>query len=167
MTEARCPSCGFFGSLETFIDDDSGKALAQALSLSPIGSALLKYLGLFRPSERKLTMSRANKLLTELVPQITAQRIMRNGHVVDVPLAVWEIALEKMLVLRDTGKLSLPLKSHGYLYEILVSEAAQTSHAQVIKADRQPLVSTLAKSSGTALAVNALEQRKQRQQGGF
>ncbi len=60
-------------------------------------------------------------LADELVPMIREARVRRNGTVYAVPLDAWASALS---MLADRPKnLALPLKSHGYLLEILANQA--------------------------------------------
>jgi hypothetical protein len=49
-----------------------------------------------------------------------AAQIERNGRTWPAPLEYWKAALEHMVQLRDQAKLQLPLKSHGYLLEVIV-----------------------------------------------
>ncbi|GBL46249.1 hypothetical protein SFMTTN_2062 [Sulfuriferula multivorans] len=118
-----CPNCGAETSLDALIQHDAARtALIEALGLSvPLGKLLIQYLGLFRPAKRQLTMDRVASLLAELAPQIHAARISHNGSVYAAPVEVWRTALEQMVAGRD--KLSLPLKSHGYLLAIIAGQA--------------------------------------------
>lgn len=55
--------------------------MAAVFKLSgQLGSALIRYLALFRPETRELTMDRVAKLLGEVLPDLQAQRISRNGR---------------------------------------------------------------------------------------
>lgn len=81
---------------------------------------------------------RALKLLGEIAAAVEAGGIERRGRVWDVSPQQWAVALQQMLDTRD--RLQLPLKSHGYLYEILVGlvdrgEAqAEREHEQQVRA---------------------------------
>ena len=162
--EIRCPSCGAQMSLDTIIDNDAAaQALQLALSITPLGKMLVRYIALFRPASRKLSWSRVAALLGELMPAIEAQRIERDGKVYDAPHDVWCAAIEQMLVARDNGKLQLPMKSHGYLFEIIVTEGARTqARGTDLAAHQHNVVVPNTPRSGTAQAVMALEQRKRR-----
>ena len=72
---------------------------------------LLQMQQAFRKGERKR--------LSELLPAIQSQRIERNGQTYEAPPEAWAWAVESMLCARDAGRLQTPLKSHGYLYEVL------------------------------------------------
>lgn len=123
----RCQSCGATASLDVLIEDTAAaQALTLALKLSSTGRAVIKYLGLFRPEKRALSMARVAVILGELNPMIEAGRIERNGTVYSVSPIIWERSLEKVVQMRDLGKLATPLKSHGYLLEIIVTELAKS-----------------------------------------
>jgi len=121
--KTRCPSCGATVSLDALIAHEGARdALMAAFKLSgPLGAALVRYLALFRPDTRELSMDRVGKLLGELVPDIQAGRIARNGQVFDAPREAWLWAIEQALAARDGGRLKTPLKSHGWLYEVIGS----------------------------------------------
>jgi len=122
----RCPACGSQASLDTLIDNEpAAKALLLALKLSPVGASLVKYLGLFRPAKSSLSMARVATILGEITPLIAEQKIERNGIAYPTTMAIWESSIAKVLEARDFGRLTTPLKSHGYLLEIIVSELAR------------------------------------------
>lgn len=104
----RCPSCGATLSLDALIAHDAAReALAAAFKLSgQLGSALVRYLALFRPESRELTMDRVARLVGDLLPDLQAQRISRNGQVYDAPLEAWVWAIEQALAARDAGRLT-------------------------------------------------------------
>lgn len=160
--QVKCPACGAEMSLDALIDNDAATAaLNLALSMTPLGKLLVRYLGLFRPAKTKLTWSRVATLLGELLPSIEAQRIERNGTVYEAPQEVWCAAIESMLASRTN--IQLPLKSHGYLFEVIVSEGARSQARGLVT--RDGVVGTTSRSmSGTAQAVTALEQRKNKGQ---
>jgi len=157
----KCAACGASASLDTLIDDEpAAQALMLALKITPVGRLLVKYLGLFRPAKRQLSWSRVVVLLGELMPLIEAQRIERNGLVYDVPLLVWELALERLLATRDSGKLATPLKTHGYLFEIIVTESAKALPAVLQQTNDLVSHNPVKPLSATAQAVVNLEARK-------
>ena len=118
--QIKCPSCYATFSLETAVALDSARsALSTALQMpAPLAALLAQYLGLFRSAGRVLAFDRAERLMSELLPMLTAQRIERSGNARSCPLPIWQQALERMIEHRAAGKLELPLKSHGYLLEI-------------------------------------------------
>ena len=119
----RCPSCGSTLSLDALVAHEGAReALAAAFKISgPVGSSLVRYLSLFRPETRDLTMERVSKLLGEVLPDIQAGRITRNGQVYDAPKDAWVWAIEQGLAARDAGRLKTPLKGHGWLYEVIAN----------------------------------------------
>lgn len=118
-----CPGCGAVGSLELFCSDVDARAFAASMGkVSPVlARPITEYLSLFRPAKRVLTLPRARKLLDELLPMIEAGSIRRHGRDWMVSIAAWQAALDQMVAGRD--KLTLPLKTHGYLLEILAGDA--------------------------------------------
>lgn len=116
-----CPACGAELTLDAMLSHEGARqAVAAAMTVSPaLADRLMKYLGLFRPARRQLTMDRVAALLNELLPMIQAQKVERAGRSYDTILDTWKQALDQMLRARDAGKLTLPLKSHGYLLEIV------------------------------------------------
>lgn len=118
-----CPCCGFVGEPEGYLAEAQWRdALSCALKLpAPLGDRLVRYLGLFRPAKRALSPDRAARILTELLEPIAEARVERNGRSWPAPLDYWSSALDDVLARRDS--LQLPLKSHGYLLEIVAGIA--------------------------------------------
>ena len=162
MMQIRCPSCGAEMSLDAVIDNDAAaQALTLALSITPLGKLIVRYLAMFRPAKSKLSWPRVVTLLGELMPMIESQRIERNGSLYEAPHDVWCAAIEQMLATRDAGRLQIPLKSHGYLLEVIISEAARQVSPMTGRVLGEVVNHTHAKpQSGTAAAITALEQRK-------
>src|SRR5260221_4754611 len=104
------------------------EAVLAALQLpAPLGKLLIQYLAMFRPAKRKVSWERVSTLLEELSAPIAAARIERNGTNWAAPLEYWKAALEQMVHLRDTKKLQLPLRSHGYLLEVIAGMAGKAA----------------------------------------
>lgn len=123
--KTACPACGAGFSLDAVVGHEGARALvAELAALSgPLAGAVLRYLGLFRPAQRSLSWDRAARLLAELGPAIRDARVERRGRVYAAPREAWIAAIEHMLDHRD--RLALPLKSHGYLIEVLVGAIEQ------------------------------------------
>jgi hypothetical protein len=154
----RCPSCGCENSLEALIDhDEAAQALTMVLDMLPIGKELTRYLSLFRPAKSKLSWSRVNQLLGELLPLIKAEKIERNGVDVSASMPVWKVALEKTILARDNGSLKTPLKTHGYLFEVICTESQKAMPIQVSRVELNAIVKPL---SATAQALENLERMK-------
>ncbi|HFC8543210.1 TPA: hypothetical protein ACFP4Q_001338 [Neisseria weaveri] len=119
--KVRCPACGASMSLEVLIaHDDARETLIALTGISDdLVKAVLKYLTLFRPSEKDLSFNRVSKLLGELVPMIQAEKIVRNRKEYDAPRAAWIWAANRCLEARDAGRLKTPLTTHGFLLENL------------------------------------------------
>lgn len=128
--KTKCPACGASASLDVLLSNEGARAaVTMALQLpAPLGKLLVQYLGLFRPASRELSFDRVATLLGELLPMIQAGQIERAGRTWAAPVPAWKEALEQMLVARD--KLQLPMKSHGYLLEII---AGMGSKAEAFK----------------------------------
>lgn len=135
-----CPCCGATNSLETLLNDAAARqAVARALSLpAGLGPGLLRYLGMFRPPQRSLTWDRVAKLLEELIAMIDAGQISRHGRFWPAPIAAWKAALDEIA---DRRSLDLPLKSHGYLLEIIAgisNKAEAVAEAEQEKRRHRP-----------------------------
>ena len=114
-----CPACGALFSLDALLGNEGAReAVMAAMQLpSPLGWHMIRYLALFRPAKRNLTLDRLANLINELLPMITEARIERNSHICSAPQDYWRMAMDEMIAKRDN--LTLPLKSHGYLLAII------------------------------------------------
>lgn len=135
--QLTCPCCFARFAIEAALtDDDARHAVAAALKLpAPLGDLLLRYIGLFRPAKRALSWGHAAKLLTELLGPIQAGRVERNGRTWAAPTEAWKAAIEQMLAQRD--RLTLPIKSHGYLFEIIAGQANKIEAQAEAKTEAQ------------------------------
>lgn len=136
----RCPCCGTTASLDVLVThEDARAALAAAFQVSmPLGAALVRYLALFRPATRELAMARVATLTHELLPSLQAGSIPRKGRDWAVTADDWVLAIELTLQARDAGKLTLPLTSHGYLFEVLssIADRAERIQEDAVQAER-------------------------------
>ncbi len=119
--KVKCSACGAVHSLDALVANEAAsQALNAALLINgELGRALIGYLGLFRPAKSSLTFERVATILNELSPMITAGKIQRDGREFSAPPEVWIYGINQMLASRQT--LKLPMKSHGYLLEIIAS----------------------------------------------
>jgi hypothetical protein len=152
----RCPCCGAENSLDSLIANEDARNALWALA--KIGGGMTKglvmYLGLFRPEKSVLSQARMAKLMSELLPDIHAQRIQRGGKVFDAPAAAWAWAFGECVSARDSGSLKTPLTGHGYLYEVLSHWRGQTSQfVDAAPAQTKP-------DSSMVAGLKALEQMK-------
>jgi hypothetical protein len=133
--KTTCPACGATASLDALLGHEGAReAVMVALALpAPLGKLLVQYVALFRPASRNLSMDRLASLLRELQPLIAEAKIERGGRNWSAPLEYWQMALTDIVSKRD--KLTLPLKSHGYLLEIIAgfsnkAEAKQEAQSE-------------------------------------
>ena len=117
----RCPNCGAANSLDSLVSDaEAAEVLKMLLELdADIGKAAIRYIGLFRPAKSQLSWARTAKLLNELLPMIKAQEAARDGVCFPAPIEAWIHGFNETVNARDQGRLKTPLKSHGYLLEIV------------------------------------------------
>ena len=117
----KCPNCGAVHSLDTLINDAEASAVLKAVLEmdAELGKAAIRYIGLFRPAKSQLSWARTAKLLNELLPMIKAQEAARDGVCFPAPTEAWIHSFNETVNARDQGRLKLPLKSHGYLLEIV------------------------------------------------
>ena len=117
----KCPNCGAVHSLDSLINDaDASSVLRAVLEMdAEMGKAAIRYVGLFRPAKSQLSWARTAKLLNELMPMIKAQEVVRDGVSSPAPAEAWLHGFNETVNARDQGRLKLPLKSHGYLLEIV------------------------------------------------
>ena len=168
----RCPACGAQTSLDVVVDDAAAaEALRQALELAPLGPRIVRYLALFRPVKTRLTWPRVNALLAELLPCIKGGCVTRNGQTTRIDEAAWAAALDEVIAARDGGQLRLPLKSHGYLFEVAIRKSVQglavgRNKPQALPAE-PPFDSAQGgpptPTSATARAIAKLQARKRRE----
>lgn len=121
--KASCPACGSSFDLDAAVSDADARRFAELVAgIDPrVARPLIQYLALFRPEKTGMRWSRMLALAIELEPMIREARVQRNGMTYAVPLEAWAAALS---MLADRPKqLQLPLKSHGYLLEILANQA--------------------------------------------
>lgn len=141
-----CPCCQSVFPLESALNDLAAReAVVEAFRLTPFGDLLLGYINLFKPPKRVLAMSRTARLLNELLPMIRDAKIERSGRIWSAPRDYWQQALGEMIEKRD--KLTLPLKSHGYLLAIIESygnkaEAKAETQSENRKSGRTPIGGT-------------------------
>lgn len=152
----RCPNCGASMSLDALLAHDEAREALRLLSAlgGELSRLTLRYLGLFRPAQTELSFSRLAKLLNELLPDMQAQRIIRGGVVHDAPPEAWLWAMQQVIAARDAGSLKLPLKSHGYLHEILTAWRGTALVVAETTASKN-------KSNATTSAIAALQGLKQ------
>lgn len=129
LPTCKCPVCHTVMSIDVLLADDAPRdALMAIVNIHPQGERfikpLLRYVGLFAPLKSQMSHSRIAGLINEIEPMVKAGKIERNGITHIAPLDYWIDAINAVLTSRDTGKITLPLKSHGYLLEVIASRAS-------------------------------------------
>jgi len=118
----NCPDCGTTFDLIQAMEDADGRRFVDLIKeLPPITiKPFVRYLRLFKPGQQSLRWSRMLKLAHELHPNIKDAVVMRNGQAYVVTGQQWA---DVMTSLVDTPpkNLRLPLKTHGYLLEVLAT----------------------------------------------
>ncbi|MDP8171525.1 hypothetical protein QJU96_09555 [Pasteurella skyensis] len=151
--KTKCPACGSINSLDSLIgNEQASQAIYAALTINgELGQALIGYLGLFRPEKSALTFERVATILNQLLPDVQAQEIKRDGVVYPAPVSVWVSALREMLKQRHC--LKLPMKSHGYLYEI-IAQHSQQAHLQT---SQNSAVAVVGNQSKTVKSIKGIK----------
>lgn len=153
-------------SLDVLIGHEGARdAVMAALSLpAPLSKQLVQYIALFRPVSRNLSMDRLANLLGELQPLIAEAKFQREGRLWNAPLDYWKLGLDEMIGKRD--KLTLPLKSHGYLLAIiqgysLKAEGKVEAQTEARRGGNTPIVG-VAHASHQAVRTEPVEAQKPR-----
>ncbi|WP_314258569.1 hypothetical protein [Cardiobacterium hominis] len=160
--KTRCPCCGATTSLDALLaHDDARDALRALVALGgELGKGAVIYAGMHRPGKSELSWGRLSKILNELAEAMAAGEIERNGQRYPAPQAAWLWAFAEMRKRRDAGSLVLPLKGHGYLYEVLSRWDGQGATATVMPAATSQVMATGKVASKTLGGVAALEGMK-------
>lgn len=135
----HCPACHAELSLETILSHEAARqTVARLATVSvPFGALTLRYMALFRPEKRGLSIERMVRLLEELLPDIERRAIERKGRAWDAPPEAWRAAFEVVLGKRDKGTLTLPLTGHGLLYEVLAGLAEKQETREESEREQQ------------------------------
>lgn len=139
--KCRCPQCGHAAELIHFANEEAARQAVYLVAGLPksLGQLSLRYIGLFKPTERSLSWERTLNLLKPLKADIDAAQITRHGRIWAAPEGLWHKALTSTISQAETGKVKLPLKNHNYLYEIISSEqnSVEAKAEQAIEEKRQ------------------------------
>lgn len=131
----HCPACRNPLTAEVVLANEAVReCIVQLMDAHPSASALLRpllaYLGLFSPAKQAIRYERMASLLSDLVPMIRSGQVERSGRQWPAPLDYWRQGLEEVVTRGHTGGLKLPMKSHGYLLEV-VSQLASKADANI------------------------------------
>ena len=140
--QIQCPCCGEQFPFEAGFADADGKQLAALFAkLDPkLGRAVLGYLRLFSPAKRGLRMTKAVRLVEELLVLVEAGQVQRDARTDEskpAPPRLWAAGIEQMIVQRE--RLQLPLENHNYLRAVvfgIASDPAQVQAAAPAKVQR-------------------------------
>jgi len=127
-----CPECGAQAHIAAFFVEDDGKRLAGLFAeMEPVlGRAVLGYLGLFKPAKNALRLSRAVKLVQELLHLVNAGTVCRDergGVRRAATPGLWAQGIETVLTQRPS--LTLPLDNHHYLRAVVFGLADKADAA--------------------------------------
>lgn len=166
--QLTCPCCSARFPIESALQDEAARAcVAAALRLPPpMADNLLRYLGLFRPAKRALAWDRVRKLLADLAEPMADAQVSRNGVARAAPYELWRIGIEKTLRARDEGALTLPLKGHGYLMQIVWESSGQIADAAQKRREEQLAGRPHDRSKGTQHIGSLLANLKDAAKGG-
>ena len=132
-----CPCCDTEFPIEAGFSEADGKRFAALVAeLEPaLGRAVLAYLRLFKPNKTALRLSRATRIVDELMMLVRAGTVCRDeraGMRRPADQTVWAAGIEQMLAAREG--LSLPLDNHNYLRAVVYGLAdkadAKAEHAR-------------------------------------
>ena len=131
LPAVTCPACQTELALEALLGTDDARGVVELLARlpgpPPLRKALLRYVGLFAPASQRLRWGRVERLLAEVAAMLEAGRIERNGRAWPAPLDYWQEGLDVVLA---NAQLRRPLKSHGYLLEVIAGLADRHEAAQ-------------------------------------
>lgn len=163
--QLTCPCCSARFPVEAALTDDAARAtVAAALALpAPLADLTLRYLALFRPVKRALSWDRAARLLTELSACVRSAQVTRNGIAHAAPQDLWRAALEQVVEGRD--RLTLPLKSHGYLFEVAAGLATKKQGAREVVEEQRKRHRSHADTAGPRPLAEAIQRAASYQAG--
>lgn len=114
-----CPNCALTFPIAAGANDADARRFAAMMGDLPpvVCRPLIDYLGLFKPRKTGLRWSRMITVLQDIAPEIIAGQVRRDGRVLPASADIWAEGLRQMADKRD--RLTLPLKSNGYLRELV------------------------------------------------
>lgn len=126
-----CPCCAAEMTLDVlFTHEHIRRSVARLAQQSlPFGALTLKYMALFKPASRALSIDRMVRLVDELLPDIERRAVTRNGRDWEAGAETWRAAMGVVLGMRDAGSLRLPLADHGLLYQVIANMGDKAERA--------------------------------------
>lgn len=148
--QIQCPCCGEQFPFEAGFADADGKQLAALFAkLDPkLGRAVLNYLRLFSPAKRGLRMTKAVRIVEELLDLVESGQVQRDARTNESKAAqprLWTAGIEQMIAQRD--RLSLPLDSHNYLRAVVFGIASDPIQVQAAAPTRPARAATTPQQS--------------------
>jgi hypothetical protein len=124
----HCTHCGSTQPLSAGFVDADGKQFALFLgALEPaMARAIAVYIGLWKPKKTRLTNLRALKIAREVIELADAGMVKRDHDSVATTPEDWINAMHHM---HESKPLRIPLDSHGYLREVVMSMALKRDRA--------------------------------------
>jgi len=126
LPAVTCPACQTEMGLEALLGTANARGVVALMARAPgtpaLRLALLRYVGLFAPAKRQIGWDRVEKLLGEVVEMMESGRVQRAGQNFAAPLDYWQAALDALFAMPSLRR---PLKTHGLLLEIIVSQASK------------------------------------------
>ena len=148
MQLGRCPVCHSRIGLEQMVQDEAGRLMMALLAKldTESASAMVSYIGLFRPAKRDLANDRALKLIKETI------QLEEHGVLV---LALQE-TVESLKNKRAQGEVKL-LTNHNYLKSVIKSVIAsgaryQSKHQAAGELDYRSAAASVARLKDTSWA---------------
>lgn len=126
-----CPVCNSQLPLESWLTHAGARqalvALAELHGSMRLAAVALRYLALFAPEKRTLSLDRVGALLADLGELIRPARVEWQSRTWAVPIDTWIDGMEQMLA--DPG-LRRPIKNHNYLRAVVAGMAAREEGQQ-------------------------------------
>lgn len=132
-----CPACGYHAPLLSFTAEQAAGEFASLMGRVPpqVAHLVEQYLQMFATPKHKPTFAKAVRVLTPLVQVIEAGAVQHAKREWAVTLPQIGEGLAYMVSKR--AELTLPLKSHGYLWKVLASATDKAEAAVETKAIEQ------------------------------
>lgn len=115
-----CPVCNSQIPVEVWMAHAGARQAIVALAeMHPgwrLGAVSLRYLALFAPEKRTLSLDRVAAILVELGDLIRPARVEWKGRTWAAPVEAWVQAMEEMLA---STTIARPLKNHNYLRSVV------------------------------------------------
>lgn len=144
------------------------RATVELITMSlPLGSLVLRYVGLFRPARNRISPDRMAKLIGQLVPDMQRGAITHKGRDWAMPTTSWRAGLDAMLERAAADKLTLPLENHNYLYTVLAGLAdkveARQEEADLVAARQRSVAGPAPQPQSIAKVLTGMPEHIKRQ----